>query len=50
MADLRLDGTFQEEHFKRNISRGTFQEEHFNPHIDSIKEWFTNAPTWLRRS
>ena len=36
MADLGLDGTFQ--------------EEHFNPHKDSIEEWFTNAPTWLRRS
>tara|TARA_Y100000589_G_C26620719_1_gene414044 strand:+ start:69 stop:374 length:306 start_codon:yes stop_codon:yes gene_type:complete len=36
MADLGLDGTLQ--------------EEHFNPHIDSIEEWFTNAPSWLRRS
>ena len=36
MADLGLDGTFQ--------------EEHFNPHIETIGEWFTNAPTWLRRS
>jgi len=36
LADLGLDGTFQ--------------EEHFNPHIDSIEEWFTNAPKWLRRS
>ena len=36
MADLGLDGTFQ--------------EEHFNPNIESIEEWFANAPSWLRRS
>ena len=36
MADLGLEGTFK--------------EEHFNPNIDSIAEWFTNAPLWLRRS
>ena len=29
---------------------GTFQEEHFNPNIDTIEEFFTNAPRWLRRS
>ena len=29
---------------------GTFKEEHFNPNVDSLAEWFTNAPTWLRRS
>ena len=36
MADLGLDGTFK--------------EEHFNPKLNSIEEWFTNAPPWLRRS
>ena len=36
MADLALDGTFQ--------------EEDFNPQQETIAEWFTNAPTWLRRS
>ena len=36
IADLGLDGTFR--------------EEHFNPEINSIEEWFTNAPSWLRRS
>ena len=29
---------------------GTFQEEHFNPQIDSLEDWFTNDPTWSRRS
>ena len=29
---------------------GIFKEEHFNPHRENIEEWFTNAPTWLRRS
>tara|TARA_Y100000589_G_scaffold163404_1_gene155276 strand:- start:1051 stop:1356 length:306 start_codon:yes stop_codon:yes gene_type:complete len=36
MADLGLNGTFQ--------------EEHFNPQKNSIEEWFTNAPPWLKRS
>ena len=36
MADLGLDGTFE--------------EEHFNPQINSIEEWFADAPAWLRRS
>ena len=29
---------------------GTFQDEHFNPSIETIEEWFLNAPKWLRRS
>ena len=36
MADLGLNGIFQ--------------EEHFNPRINNIEEWFTDAPKWLRRS
>ena len=29
---------------------GTFQEDHFNPKRESLGDWFTNAPSWLRRS
>tara|TARA_Y100000589_G_scaffold322780_1_gene356297 strand:+ start:577 stop:882 length:306 start_codon:yes stop_codon:yes gene_type:complete len=29
---------------------GTLQEEHFNPSIETIEEWFLNAPKWLKRS
>ena len=29
---------------------GTFDNEHYNPNIETIDQWFTNAPNWLRRS
>ena len=29
---------------------GTFKNEHFNPELETIGEWFSNAPKWLRRS
>ena len=29
---------------------GTFDNEHYNPNVETIDEWFTNAPNWLRRS
>ncbi len=29
---------------------GTFQNDHFNPKAERIEEWFSNAPSWLRRS
>ena len=29
---------------------GTFEEEHFNPKRETLGDWFTNAPNWLRRS
>ena len=29
---------------------GTFTNEHYNQKKETIEEWFTNAPNWLRRS
>ena len=29
---------------------GTFQNEHYNPRVESLEEWFLDAPKWLRRS
>ncbi len=29
---------------------GTFDNEHYNPNIETLDQWFNNAPSWLRRS
>jgi len=29
---------------------GLLQEDHYNPKIGTLGEWFTNAPSWLKRS
>ena len=35
MADISLEGTFQ--------------EEHLNPQVETIAKWSTKAPKWFRR-